>query len=159
MCVKNCAINLKNNNLYHEILLTMNIDREVCGSLFAVMWCFFFKLQTWTSFQHSEIRYSLVLIMFWSRFLQTIRIFSRRESKTRLWQEINKWKNLWVESQVQQYCSNVHIFWEGHNIFAKSSPHFWLALHRTKVRWRFHKILWPSQNIWTLLLRLVHFSE
>ena len=26
----------------------------------------------------------------------------------------------------------------------------WLALHRTKVRWRFCKILWPSQNIWTL---------
>ena len=35
--------------------------------------------------------------------------------------------------------------------FAKSSPYFWLALHRTKVRWRFRKILWPSQNIWTLL--------
>ena len=33
--------------------------------------------------------------------------------------------------------------------FAKSSPYFWL--HRTKVRWRFGKILWPSQNIWTLL--------
>ena len=32
----------------------------------------------------------------------------------------------------------------------KSSPYFWLALHRTKVRWRFRKILWPSQNIWTL---------
>ena len=35
--------------------------------------------------------------------------------------------------------------------FVKSPPHFWLALHRTKVRWRFRKILWPSQNIWTLL--------
>ena len=23
-------------------------------------------------------------------------------------------------------------------------------VHRTKVRWRFRKILWPSQNIWTL---------
>ena len=29
--------------------------------------------------------------------------------------------------------------------FAKSSPYLWLAL-----RWRFRKILWPSQNIWTL---------
>ena len=29
-------------------------------------------------------------------------------------------------------------------------PYFWLALHRTKVRWRFCKILWPSQNILTL---------
>ena len=36
--------------------------------------------------------------------------------------------------------------------FAKSSPYFWLALHRTKVRWKFRKILWPSQNIWTLQL-------
>ena len=32
----------------------------------------------------------------------------------------------------------------------KSSTYFWLALHRTKVRWRFRKILWPSGNIWTL---------
>ena len=29
---------------------------------------------------------------------------------------------------------------------------FWIALHRTKVRWRFRKILWPSQNIWTLYI-------
>ena len=27
----------------------------------------------------------------------------------------------------------------------KSSPYFWLALHRTKVRWRFRKMLWPSE--------------
>ena len=36
--------------------------------------------------------------------------------------------------------------------FAKSSHYFWLALHRTKVRWRFRKILPPSQNIWTLIV-------
>ena len=28
----------------------------------------------------------------------------------------------------------------------------WLALHRTKVRWRFRKILWPSQNIFNQIL-------
>ena len=39
--------------------------------------------------------------------------------------------------------------------FAKSSPYFWLALHRTKVRSRFDKILRPSQNIWTLFCRTV----
>ena len=33
--------------------------------------------------------------------------------------------------------------------FAKSSPYFWLALNRTKVKWRFCKVLWSSQNIWT----------
>ena len=31
-------------------------------------------------------------------------------------------------------------------------PYFWLALHRTKVRWRFRKILWPSQNIFNQIL-------
>ena len=42
----------------------------------------------------------------------------------------------------------------------KSSPYFWLALHRTKVRWRFRKILWPSQNIWTLYQYLfIHLSS
>ena len=38
--------------------------------------------------------------------------------------------------------------------FYEISPYFWLALHRTKARWRFRKILWPSQNIWTLALFL-----
>ena len=28
--------------------------------------------------------------------------------------------------------------------------YIWLTLHRTDLRWRFCKILWPSQNIWTL---------
>ena len=35
---------------------------------------------------------------------------------------------------------------------AKSSPYFWLAVHRRKVRWRFHKVLWPSQDIWVLII-------
>ena len=34
--------------------------------------------------------------------------------------------------------------------FVKSSPYFWLALNRAKVRWRFWKKFWRSQNIWTL---------
>ena len=34
--------------------------------------------------------------------------------------------------------------------FAKSSPYFWLQYIQSKVRGRFRKILWPSQNIWTL---------
>ena len=41
----------------------------------------------------------------------------------------------------------VHIFWEGHKILRnRSSPYFWLALHMTKVSWRFRKTWWPSQN-------------
>ena len=51
--------------------------------------------------------------------------------------------------KVQHINSKVHIFWEATK-FCKSPPYFWLALHRIKVRWRFRKILWPSQNIWTL---------
>ena len=34
----------------------------------------------------------------------------------------------------------------------KSSPYFWLQYIQSKVRWRFRKILWPSQIIWTLNL-------
>ena len=44
--------------------------------------------------------------------------------------------------------------------FAKFSPYFWLALHGTKVRWRFRKYLWPSQNTWLLLgLVFTHWHE
>ena len=41
----------------------------------------------------------------------------------------------------------------------KSSPYFWLALHRTKVRWRFCIMLWPSQNIWTLFSADLEVSQ
>ena len=37
--------------------------------------------------------------------------------------------------------------------FAKSSPYFWLQYIQSKVRGRFRKILWPSQNIWTLTVK------
>ena len=36
----------------------------------------------------------------------------------------------------------------------KSSPYFWHYVLLSKLRWRFRKILWPSQNIWTLKLVL-----
>ena len=39
--------------------------------------------------------------------------------------------------------------------FAKSSPYFWLEYIQSKVRGRFRKILWRSQNIWTLKAVLV----
>ena len=37
--------------------------------------------------------------------------------------------------------------------FCKISTNYliiWLAVHRTNNWWRFRKVLWPSQNIWTL---------
>ena len=53
-------------------------------------------------------------------------------------------QNIWI------LRVKVHIFWEGHKIFVKHPPYIWLTLHRTKVRWRFRRILWPFQNKWTL---------
>mgnify|MGYP007023072589 CR=1 FL=1 len=46
----------------------------------------------------------------------------------------------------------VRIFWEGHNILLNLHLTFvYLQYRQTKVRWRFRKILRPSQNIWTLI--------
>ena len=48
------------------------------------------------------------------------------------------------------FCK-VHIFWESHKILRNLQLTFVLYyLHRTKLRWRFCKILWLPQNIWTL---------
>ena len=69
------------------------------------------------------------------------------------------WKNIilnevlrivysFIQSQI--FKIKGHIFWEGHKNFSKSSPNFWLQYIRSKVKGRFRKILWPSQNIWTL---------
>ena len=53
----------------------------------------------------------------------------------------------------------VHIFLEGHKMLRSLQSYFWLALHRTKVRWRFCNILWPSQNIWTLQTRRANIAH
>ena len=42
----------------------------------------------------------------------------------------------------------VHKFWKSHKNLAKSSPYFCPMYCQSKVR--FCKILWPSQNAWTL---------
>ena len=39
------------------------------------------------------------------------------------------------------------IYFEKAKNFAKSPLIIWLAVNRTNDWWRFHKILWPSQNI------------
>ena len=55
------------------------------------------------------------------------------------------WLKVWcILMESGDYRGKVHIFWEGHKI-AKSPTYFWLALHRTKVRWRLYKISWPSE--------------
>jgi len=55
-----------------------------------------------------------------------------------------------IASEIIWPLDKVHIFWEGHKNFAKSSTNFWLQYIQSKVSGRFRKILWPSQNIWTL---------
>ena len=40
--------------------------------------------------------------------------------------------------------------------FAKSPLHICLQYIQTKVRWRFRKILWPSQNMWTLTGHVIY---
>ena len=44
----------------------------------------------------------------------------------------------------------VHTFWEGHKILRNLNLTFCPMQSQSKVRWRFRKILLPSQNIWTL---------
>ena len=44
---------------------------------------------------------------------------------------------------VKVFFLKVHIYWEGHKIL--------LYVLLSKVKGRFRKILWPSQNIWTLI--------
>ena len=78
-----------------------------------------------------------------------------------VWSSINEFETMWVlyvwrkknlkidfHEGTNRKCylslsCKFHIFWEGHKIL--QYLHLtWLALHNTKVRWRFHKILWPS---------------
>ena len=51
--------------------------------------------------------------------------------------------------QIPYFIQSSYILRRPQN-FEKYSPIIWLAVHRTNNWWRFHKILWPSQNIWTL---------
>ena len=51
----------------------------------------------------------------------------------------------------QEKVSKVHIFWEGHKIFQNLHHIFVLCSVSQKQRWRLCKILWPSENKWTLI--------
>ena len=56
----------------------------------------------------------------------------------------------WIIKSLQEGSFKLQLIRKRPQNLSKSSPYFWLALHKTKVRWRFCNILWPSQNIWTL---------
>ena len=54
----------------------------------------------------------------------------------------------------------VHIFWEGHKILRNLYLTFDYSTYiQSKVRWRFCKIMWPSQNIWTLIEEAMELSR
>ena len=49
----------------------------------------------------------------------------------------------------------LHTLWEGNKILRNLHLTFVLC----SARWRFRKILWPSQNIWTLISKVGTFLE
>ena len=51
---------------------------------------------------------------------------------------------------VQKSASLIVYYWLSNPNFAKSSPYFWPQYIQSKLRGRFLKGLWPTQNIWTL---------
>ena len=58
--------------------------------------------------------------------------------------KVNFFLRFWVENKV-------HIFWEVHKILRNLHCRFdWHYIGQIGIRWRFRKIVWPSQNIWTL---------
>ena len=63
-------------------------------------------------------------------------------------------KTLHIFSFFRKRVFKVHIFWDGHKILRNLHQLFdWQYISRTNDWWRFRKILWPSQNIWTLFFR------
>ena len=68
----------------------------------------------------------------------------KRQKKDMFWHDISR-------SYVTPVGQRLKLIYsEKATNFSKSSPYFWLQYIQSKVRWRFRKILWPSQNIWTL---------
>jgi len=57
----------------------------------------------------------------------------------------------WIFKPLSFY-DKVRLFWESHKFLQNLHLSFVYSTIKTKVRWRLYKILWPSQNIWTLNL-------
>ena len=70
----------------------------------------------------------------------------KRQKKDMFWHDISR-------SYVTPVGQRLKLIYsEKATNFSKSSPYFWLQYIQSKVRWRFHKILWLSQNIWNLTM-------
>ena len=88
-------------------------------------------------------------------FLLTFDLSMWCQSKVRwrfrkiLWPSQNIWtlpESLFVSPENINYISMLTDILRRPQNFVKYSSYLWLALHRTKVSWRFRKILWLSQN-------------
>ena len=55
-------------------------------------------------------------------------------------------KKIWKKFQDASAKKLKRQNWERPQNFAKSSPNFWQQYIQSKVRWRFRKFFWPSQN-------------
>ena len=90
-----------------------------------------------TTFPSFEYCYCMFLIIYlFFCYLSRIPIELRKKSRKR--------RSYW-EFQSSYILRRLHIF-------SKPSPCVWLQYIQSKVRGRFRKILWPSQNIRTLLV-------
>ena len=59
-----------------------------------------------------------------------------------------QWTRVVFDEKLVSKWVEVHIFWEGHKLLR--NLHLTFDYIQSKIMWRFRKILWPSQNIWTL---------
>ena len=66
----------------------------------------------------------------------------------------NRFSKSFDNKYINIFWSVKFIYSEKTKNFAKFSPYFWLQYTQSKVRGRFRKILWPSQNIWTLTFKI-----
>ena len=62
-------------------------------------------------------------------------------------------------SRFTDFAHKVQIFWKGHKI-RKESPNFLTFLQRMSKNWKiFFKMLWPFQNIWTLIRKWKNYLQ
>ena len=90
---------------------------------------------------------SLIIVLIWSLLCNILCI---RSFPTALI-VVNTFLNMTVIKII--YSEKATKFCEISTLLLTGTTYI-LLLHRTKVRWRFHKILWLSQNIWTLTYNL-----
>ena len=64
--------------------------------------------------------------------------------------DFSNWISRWFRLISWELSSKVHIFWEGHKLLRNLHRRFVLCGNGSNLRWRFRKIFWPSQNMWTL---------